>query len=165
MPITLTPIGHVHAPRTNTIDDFWGNTISTIQLDGSFVTPDCIEGLSSFSHIVVIYYFHKVDDAEILWSTGHPRGNPDWPKVGIFAQRKKDRPNKLGVSICELLEVNGLSIKVRALDAIDGTPVLDIKPHIKEFIPESDQVRQPSWISELMKNYYAESRDPNSSNR
>jgi hypothetical protein len=57
---------------------------------------------------------------------GHLQGNPDWRKVGIFAQRKKGRANKIGIFICELLETNGLSLKVRALDAIDGRPVLDI---------------------------------------
>jgi tRNA (Thr-GGU) A37 N-methylase len=86
-----------------------------------------------------------------------PPGNPNWPRVGIFAQRKKDRPNKIGVSICELLEVKGLTLKVRALDAIDGTPVLDIKPYVKEFIPDSNQVRQPRWVTELMTDYYAKS--------
>ena len=104
---------------------------------------------------MVVYYLHKIADETILWSAGHPRGNLNWPKVGIFAQRKKNRPNKIGVSVCELLEVNGLTLKVKALDAIDGTPVLDIKPHVKEFIPDPIQVRQPSWMTELMTNYYA----------
>lgn len=154
-PIVLKQLGQVHAPRREAIDDFWGNTISTIELDKTLFSPESVQGITDYSHILVVYYFDQVPDEKVLWSAGHPRGNPDWPKVGIFAQRKKDRPNKIGVSICELLEVNGLSLKVRALDAIDGTPILDIKPHVKEFIPESGQVRQPSWMTELMKDYYA----------
>ena len=153
--ISLTPLGHVHCPRTEAIDDFWGNTISTIELDGSLFTAEAVQGLTDFSHLLVVYYLDKVPDEKVLWSAGHPRGNKDWPKVGIFAQRKKDRPNKIGVSICELLEVNGLTLKVKALDAIDGTPVFDIKPHVREFIPDTKLVRQPEWMSELMKDYFA----------
>ena len=164
MSITLTPLGHVRAPRVEATDDYWGDIISTIELDGTLLTPESLRGLSDFSHLMIVYYFHKIEDEKILWSSAHPRGNPDWPKVGIFAQRKKDRPNKIGVSICELLEINGLTLKVKALDAIDGTPVLDIKPHIKEFIPKSEHVFQPSWIGELMADYYAESQDTKTPN-
>ncbi|HSS95819.1 MAG TPA: SAM-dependent methyltransferase [Terriglobales bacterium] len=153
--IDIKAIGQVHCSRVGAIDDFWGNTISTIELDSSLFTPDAVQGLTDYSHLLVVYYFDKVPDEKVLWSSGHPRGNKDWPKVGIFAQRKKDRPNKIGVSICELLEVNGLSVKVKALDAIDGTPILDIKPHVKEFIPDAGKVRQPAWMTELMKDYYA----------
>ena len=83
----------------------------------------------------------------------HPRGNEAWPKVGIFAQRASSRPNRLGVTTCELIGVDGLDVRVRGLDAIDATPVLDIKPHLREFEPRSD-VRQPSWSSELMAGYW-----------
>ena len=64
-----------------------------------------------------------------------PRGNPAWPLVGILAQRARARPNRIGVSTCELLGVDGLTVRVRGLDAIDGTPVLDLKPYIVEFAP------------------------------
>jgi tRNA (Thr-GGU) A37 N-methylase len=85
--------------------------------------------------------------------TRHPRGNPDWPRVGIFAQRGKDRPNRLGVSRCELLRVDRSAVRVRGLDAVDGTPVLDLKPWMAEFGPRGD-VRQPAWASELMRGYW-----------
>ena len=73
--------------------------------------------------------------------------------MGIFAQRAKDRPNRLGLSTCELLEVRGDALEVRALDAIDGTPVLDIKPYMTEFAPRRP-VRQPAWSHELMAGYW-----------
>jgi tRNA (Thr-GGU) A37 N-methylase len=82
-----------------------------------------------------------------------PRGNPAWPEVGIFAQRAKNRPNRLGLSTCELLGVEGPSVRVRGLDAIDGTPVLDLKPFMIEFGPRGP-VTQPSWSHELMRDYY-----------
>ena len=73
--------------------------------------------------------------------------------VGIFAQRGKNRPNRLGVSVCELLGVDGLCVTVRGLDALDGTPVLDLKPVLREFLPRGT-VQQPAWASELMARYY-----------
>ena len=75
------------------------------------------------------------------------------PLVGIFGQRKKDRPNTLGLCTVELLEHYGRIIKVRHLDAINGTPVLDIKPFFRENHPEGE-FRQPSWVADLMKNYW-----------
>ena len=153
--ITLSPVGRVHSPRTEAKDDFWGNLVSVIELDGTRFTPDSVLGLTEFSHILVVYCFHLVPDESILTGANHPRGNPDWPRVGIFAQRKKDRPNRLGVSVCELLEVDGLKLKVKALDAIDGTPVLDIKPYVREFEPDPERVRQPKWMTELMHDYFS----------
>ena len=153
--ITLDPIGRVHSPRIAAEDDFWGNVISVIELDSARFTPESVLGLSDFSHLVVIIHLDRVADASVVSGASHPRGNTEWPRVGIFAQRKKHRPNKLGVSICELLEVDGLKLKVRALDAIEGTPVLDIKPYVREFEPDPARVRQPQWMTELMRNYFS----------
>src|SRR5580692_1508127 len=83
----------------------------------------------------------------------HPRDRADFPLVGIFAQRAKDRPNRIGVTTCKIERVDGLHIFVRELDAIDGTPVLDIKPYIAEFAPR-EPVRQPAWSTEVMSNYF-----------
>lgn len=153
--IALNPIGSVHSPRSEAKDDFWGNVTSVIELDSTRFDPEAVLGLTDFSHILVIYYFNNgVSDESIVTGANHPRGNPEWPRVGIFAQRRKDRPNKLGVSVCELLEVDGLELKVKALDAIDGTPVLDIKPHVREFEPDPARVRQPQWMTELMRDYF-----------
>ncbi|MBK8513662.1 MAG: SAM-dependent methyltransferase [Saprospiraceae bacterium] len=102
--------------------------------------------------VEIIYYFDQVKNEDIVFS-GRPRGNPNYPVVGIFGQRKKDRPNTIGLCIVELLEHHGRSIKVKYLDAIDGTPVLDIKPVFKEFQPRG-QIKQPIWVADLMKNYW-----------
>jgi tRNA (Thr-GGU) A37 N-methylase len=83
----------------------------------------------------------------------HPRGRTDWPLVGIFAQRGKARPNRIGVTTCELVGVDGRRVLVRGLDAIDGTPVLDLKPYMAEFAPRS-AVREPAWAHELMRDYW-----------
>jgi tRNA (Thr-GGU) A37 N-methylase len=83
----------------------------------------------------------------------HPRNRIDWPLVGIFAQRGKNRPNRIGITICRIEKVEGKRLHVRGLDAIDGTPVIDIKPVLREFLPRGD-IRQPEWASELMTGYW-----------
>jgi tRNA (adenine37-N6)-methyltransferase len=82
-----------------------------------------------------------------------PRGNPDWPMVGIFAQRGRNRPNRIGVSVCRIVKVDGTRLEVEGLDAIDGTPVLDIKPVLKGFLPRG-KVREPDWASSIMADYW-----------
>mgnify|MGYP001557923562 CR=1 FL=1 len=151
--IILKPIGWVRTDRKNPEDDFWGGTISFIELDSNQFDTDCLSGLESFSHLEIIYYFHQIEDAKIQSRARHPRNNTLWPKVGIFSQRAKGRPNRLGLSRCVLLEVSGLILKVQNLDALDQSPVLDIKPYMKEFGPQGE-VKQPSWATELMQNYY-----------
>ncbi|WP_436793994.1 SAM-dependent methyltransferase [Actinospongicola halichondriae] len=150
---TVTPVGHVAGGRTDPIDDDWGPVEATIALDAARFTPDVVAGLDDFSHIDVVYLFHRVDEAKINLGSRHPRNREDWPLVGIFAQRAKARPNRIGVSTCELVAVDGLDVHVRGLDAIDGTPVLDIKPHVAEFGPRTP-TRQPEWIGELMQGYW-----------
>ncbi len=126
--------------------------MALIELDSRF-TPDALTGLDSFSHLEVIFHFDLVSDSEIDTGARHPRGREDWPLVGIFAQRGKGRPNRIGVSVCRLLSVAGTTLKVRGLDAIDGTPVLDIKPVMRGFLPRGE-ITEPAWASELMKDYW-----------
>jgi tRNA-Thr(GGU) m(6)t(6)A37 methyltransferase TsaA len=141
---TVREIGTVQCPRTEAIDDDWGEVLSTIQLDSERFEPEVLSGLEAFSHLEVIFCFDRVDESEINLGSRHPRGNKAWPKVGIFAQRAKARPNRLGITTCELISVAGHSLIVRGLDAIDGTPILDIKPYMTEFAPRKATV-QPAW--------------------
>jgi tRNA-Thr(GGU) m(6)t(6)A37 methyltransferase TsaA len=151
--ITLSPIGAVRSTRTQPIDDAWGDVEATIVLDPTRVAPASLNGLEGFSHIEVVYYFHLVDEGSIELGARRPRGNPQWPEVGIFAQRAKGRPNRLGVSCCRLLSIENLRLSVRGLDAIDGSPVLDVKPYMRELHPRGP-VTQPSWVAELMRDYW-----------
>jgi tRNA (adenine37-N6)-methyltransferase len=151
--IDVRPIGIIGAPRTEADDDDWGRIESRIALDPLRLDASAVLGLDQFSHLEVVYFFHRVPATAIQRGARRPRGNEAWPEVGILAQRAKSRPNRLGVSHCELLSVDGLELKVRGLDAIDGTPVLDIKPHIQEFDVRGP-VRQPSWTHELMRSYW-----------
>jgi tRNA (Thr-GGU) A37 N-methylase len=94
-----------------------------------------------------------VPDAKIVFGARHPRNNLEWPAVGIFAQRGKNRPNRIGSTICRIVRVDGTKLYVSELDAIDGTPVLDIKPVLAEFLPRQE-IRQPAWSHELMHDYW-----------
>lgn len=152
MAITLEPIAYVRGGRAEVEDDNWGNVEARLELaDG--VSPDALLGLEDFSHAEVIFHFHQVPEAKIVRDARHPRNNPDWPRVGIFAQRGKNRPNRIGSTIVRVLGRDGRTLRVAELDAVDGTPVLDIKPVMREFLPR-DTVRQPQWVSELMAAYW-----------
>jgi len=151
--IALKPIGVVRSARAEPIDDDWDAVAARIELDAAQFAPDATMGLGDFSHIEVIYHFDRVGSGEIHAGARHPRGRADWPKVGIFAQRGKGRPNRLGVCVCRLERVDGLTLHVRGLDAIDGTPVLDIKPVMKGFLPRGE-IREPAWAGEIMREYW-----------
>jgi len=149
----MVAIGHVRGGRSEPIDDAWDAVKAQIALDPAQFKPDAAAALDSFSHIEVIFHFDKAPADKVNTGARHPRGNKDWPLVGIFAQRGKDRPNRIGVTVCRLLSVDGLNLTVQGLDAIDGTPVLDIKPVMKGFLPRGE-IREPAWAAELMKAYW-----------
>ncbi|MEQ9506583.1 MAG: SAM-dependent methyltransferase [Hyphomonas sp.] len=150
--LPISPIGHVRGGRAEAVDDNWGDERARIVLVEAF-GPEALFGLADFSHAEVIFQFDKVPDSKIETGARHPRGNKDWPLVGIFAQRGKNRPNRIGLCTCRILGVEGRELLVEGLDAIDGTPVLDIKPVMREFLPR-EATRQPDWASELMKDYW-----------
>jgi tRNA-Thr(GGU) m(6)t(6)A37 methyltransferase TsaA len=150
--ISCMPIGRVVGGRIPAEDDAWGSVTAVIRLDDRF-GPEALIGLGDFSHIEVVYVFDQVSDSKIETGARRPRNNPDWPLTGVFAQRGKNRPNRIGVSRCRVLGVSGLDVEVEGLDAIDGTPVLDVKPWMDEFAPIGE-VRQPQWSTELMAHYY-----------
>jgi tRNA (adenine37-N6)-methyltransferase len=112
---------------------------------------ECFDGIEQFSHLEILYHFNKSEKTCI--GSEHPRENKAFPKTGIFAQRKKDRPNHIGATIVNLVARNGRKLRVQNLDAIDGTPVIDIKPVFTEYLPVG-KVKQPDWTKELMKNYW-----------
>jgi tRNA (adenine37-N6)-methyltransferase len=148
----MEPVGFVSSPRGEIEDDNWGDVISTIVLRDGF-PEGALDGLDGFSHAEIIYLFDRVTPEKIVSDARHPRNNPAWPKVGIFAQRAKGRPNRIGSTIVRISGRAGRTLQVAGLDAIDGTPVLDIKPVMQEFLPR-EPVRQPLWSSELMANYW-----------
>ncbi len=152
MDVRCRPIGFVRAGRSQPVDDDWGSERATIELCAPYDARS-LEGLAAFSHVEVLFFLHGVPEASIVAGVRQPRGNPAWAKVGIFAQRAKSRPNRLGSTICRILSVEGARLHVVGLDAIEGTPVLDLKPVMREFLPR-EEVRQPGWSHELMRGYW-----------
>jgi tRNA-Thr(GGU) m(6)t(6)A37 methyltransferase TsaA len=151
--IEMWPVGVVRGSRGEAVDDDWGGVEAVIELDGGRFGPDAVAGLDAFSHVEVVFVFDRVDEARVERGARRPRGNPDWPAVGIFAQRAKGRPNRIGLTTCELVAVDGLRLHVRGLDAVAGTPVLDVKPYMAEFAPRTP-TRQPPWSTDLMRGYW-----------
>jgi tRNA-Thr(GGU) m(6)t(6)A37 methyltransferase TsaA len=151
--LILRSIGKVKNKRLEIEDDNWGSIESIIEIDSEYFSPDVTRGLENFSHLEVIFYMNQVDDKKIVTDARHPRNNVEWPKVGILAQRGKNRVNKIGVTRCKILAVDKYIIRVLGLDAVNNSPVLDIKPWVKEFAPQG-KVRQPDWMTQLMKRYW-----------
>ena len=157
--MVIEPIGFVKNSRQAVEDDYWGEVVSEIVINET-LGAEAIQGLEDFSHAEVIFAFHLVDEKKIVTGARHPRNNPDYPKVGIFAQRGKNRPNRLGLTTVKILKRNDNVLFVTGLDAIDGTPIIDMKPVIKEFLPEGE-IRQPQWATEIMQNYWKSANNIN----
>lgn len=149
----LEPVGTVRGGRGQPVDDDWGASRARLELDPARFGPEALAGLADFSHAEVVYLFDQVAEDEVEIGARHPRGRADWPLVGIFAQRGRNRPNRLGVTVCRIVAVDGLAVEVEGLDAIDGTPILDIKPVLSGFLPRGE-VREPDWAREIMRAYW-----------
>jgi tRNA-Thr(GGU) m(6)t(6)A37 methyltransferase TsaA len=152
MEFTVKSVATICNSRVDPIDDGWAAIPSEIRFNAD-LPAECLDGIEEFSHVEVVYLFHKSVGSNPVLGAEHPRENTAWPKVGIYAQRKKSRPNFVGCTIVKLVRREGRSLFVERLDAIDGTPVLDIKPVMREFLPEGE-VKQPAWSEELMRNYW-----------
>lgn len=150
----FTPIASVVNSRDHLNDDDWGEVVSQIHL-GEGYSADLFMGLDTFSHVEIIFVFHRIPGDKNVPDTRHPRSNMDWPRLGLLAQRSAYHPNSIGLSRAEIISVEGSTLTVKGLDAVNGTPVLDIKPFFREFIPSDTQ--QPPWVSELLKEYWKKS--------
>ena len=147
----IEPIGVVRSPVVDDVDAGWGDVVSMIEVVPQLA--DGLEGLDGFSHLLVIFFMHhsSFDPARDL--RRRPRGRADMPLLGIFAQRAKHRPNPIGVTAVRLLQVEGNVVRVQGLDAINGTPVLDLKPYAPVFDQPSEPV-VPGWFERLMEGYF-----------
>ena len=153
MSLGILPIGHVRGGRAEAVDDAWDAVEAEIVLDPAQLGEEAALGLRAFSHVVVVFVFDRLDPAKVERGARHPRGRQDWPRVGILAQRGSPRPNRIGVTTCRLLGVDGMRLRVRGLDAVDGSPVLDVKPHMTGFDPRG-AVHEPDWAREIMQGYW-----------
>jgi len=149
--IQFKPIGWVKSIVTEPVDVNWGHIVSEIHLSES-LSPG-LHGISQFSHVLVIFMMHRSTFDPTTDLVRRPQGRQNMPKIGIFAQRAKHRPNPIGISAVELVEIRQNVLRVKGLDAINGTPVLDLKP----YFPVFDRVEEavvPEWVDRLMQNYF-----------
>lgn len=151
MKIELDSIGLVKNNIENKKDNNWGSDVSKIILDEQY--EHGLTGLSDFSHLIVIYYLDKADFNMEKHLVRRPQGREDMPMVGIFSQRAKDRPNPIGITSVEILNINKNIITIKGLDAINNTPVIDIKPYYPMYDCKNNAVI-PQWVIRLMEHYF-----------
>lgn len=148
----ITSIGTVRNERTDVQHtDNWGAVRSTIVVDERFGEA-CLQGLEGFSHVEVLFVFDRLAEREDYREPRPYRGRADLPAMGVFAERGPRRPNRIGVTCCAIEGVKGRELTVVGLDAVSGTPVVDLKPVMVEF--QVADVRQPQWVGELMADYF-----------
>ena len=146
--IKLKPIGVVHNEIKQTGYRDCKDIVSKIEVDAKWA--ELLEGIEEFSHIIILFWMHKVPhDAEPPVKV-HPCGRADLPLVGLFATRSPKRPNSIGITTVKLIERRGTTLIVQGLDAIDGTPVIDIKSYMIPNIARKD-LRMPEWVAKLQK--------------
>ena len=148
--VRLEAIGLVRSERDSSEDRGWGGVESVIELLPQFAAG--LEGLEAFSHALVVFYMHLDPDREPSALRRRPRGREDMPMLGVFAQRGRMRPNPVGVSAVAIARLEPGRLTVRGLDAVNGTPVLDIKPYVPVF-DRVEGARTPEWIDRLMVGY------------
>lgn len=125
------PIGVVKTKVVEKVDHSWGEVVSHIIIDESLANG--LKGLENFSHIIVIYHLHEAKFIKEKHLVRRPQGREDMPNVGIFAQIGKNRQNHIGITAVKIISVTENIIKVQGLDAIDNTPVLEIKPYYPQY--------------------------------
>ena len=144
-------IGVVYNDVMDPTDVGWGRVTSEIVLDETFC--DGLEGIEQFSHLLILFWMHRAAEAEPLRMRRRPQGRADMPEVGLFAQRARHRPNPIGVTAVRLLRRDKNRLFVEGLDAINGTPVLDVKPYVPAF-DAVEAARVPAWMTRLLERYF-----------
>jgi len=140
--ISIKPIAIVQNELEEIKGDAWKKTISILELHPD-IPSESLVGISDFSHLEIVFYFHKI--TKVVFGKDHPRRDKSIPKVGIFAMRKPHRPNQIGTTIVKLIKQEDRKLWVMGLDAINGTPIIDIKPIVTLFLPK-EKITEPEWI-------------------
>lgn len=149
----VTPVATVVGGHTRAADDFQGGVESVIRLDENYPL-ETLQGIGEFSHLTVIWRFHLASPDDVALHARSPRGEARWPATGTFVHRNHRRPNQLATSYPRLLHVDGRDLHVTDLDAVDGTPVIDIAPYFREMGPRGE-IHQPAWPTEMLDQYWA----------
>ena len=132
--IRLRPVGVVRRRE--------GSPISELLIEQDIAST--LDGIEDFSHLQVLYWAHRVPPEGRTWTKVHPRGREDMPLVGIFGTRSPARPNPICLTVVRLLERRGNMLRVEGIDALDGSPLVDIKPYVPSSHP-AEEVSLPDW--------------------
>ena len=149
--LTLTPIGVVHNNVTDAVDAQWGQVSTEIHINQELAAG--LRGLEDWSHMIVVFYMHNAEFDMDKHLVRRPRDLDEMPELGIFAQRARHRPNKIGLTAVKIMSVEGNIVRVRGLDAMDGTPILDLKPYAPIYDGATDPLI-PGWFVRLMQGYF-----------
>ncbi|MEY9958876.1 TrmO family methyltransferase [Streptacidiphilus sp. MAP5-52] len=151
--VHVETIAHVVNSRKKVSDDYWGGVESIIRLRDD-LPLDTLLGLEEFSHLQVVFAFHEASPSDVHLGARSPRGNPDWAPTGTFVHRNHRRPSQIGISHPRLIKIVGRDIHVGDLDAIDGTPVIDLAPWFSTFGPQGE-VHEPAWPAAMLRDYWS----------
>mgnify|MGYP001600573583 CR=1 FL=1 len=113
---------------------------------------DLLDGIEQYSHLVVLCWAHKVPNKSRFLTRVHPMGRKEIPMVGIFCTCSPARPNPVLMSVVRLRGIKENVLQVTGLDAVDGSPVIDIKPYVKEFYPQK-KVFIPEWMQKIQQEF------------
>jgi tRNA (Thr-GGU) A37 N-methylase len=152
MNYSVRAIAYIRNDRSEAIDDNWDDVVSTVEL-AQDVPDEALHGLTDFSHVEVVFFADWAEDVPPGPWHRRPRGNQEWPDIGVLAQRNKDRPNRILLTTVAIDSIGARSFTARGLDGIDGTPVLDIKPVFRWSVPRGD-LRVAAWSEALGENYF-----------
>jgi tRNA-Thr(GGU) m(6)t(6)A37 methyltransferase TsaA len=144
-------IGVVYNEVKEPTDQGWGKVVSEVVLDESMT--DGLDGIEEFSHLLILFWMHRAAEAEPVRMRRRPQGREDMPEMGIFAQRARHRPNPIGITTVKLLRRERNRLYVQGLDAINGTPILDVKPYVPAY-DAAESPRVPEWVDRLMTTYF-----------
>ena len=148
--IEMTPIGRVENTVSEKKDTAWGTNVSSITLEEQYAGG--LSGLEQFSHAIILYYLNQAEFVKEKHLQRRPQNREDMPMVGIFSQRAKDRPNRICITSVEIVSVSDRTLTVKGLDAVNGTPVLDIKPYYPVY--DRKEAVVPEWVDRLMAHYF-----------
>lgn len=155
VPVTtyeVESIATVVGGHTRVQDDYQGGVESIIRLNKAYPL-ETLQGIDEFSHLTVTWRFHLAQPEDVQLHARSPRDNSQWPATGTFVHRNHRRPNQLAVSYPRLLDMDGRDLRVTDLDAVDGTPVVDLAPYFQEMGPRG-AVHQPAWPGEMLTDYW-----------
>jgi tRNA (Thr-GGU) A37 N-methylase len=150
--IEIEAVAQVVAGHTEPSDDFQGGVESIIRMNDNFPL-ETLQGLEEFSHLEILWHFHRASPADVALHARSPRNNPQWPPTGTFVHRNHRRPNQLAVSHPRLVRVDGRDLHVTDFDAVVGTPVFDVSPYFPVMGPRGE-VHVPAWVNEMLARYW-----------